>query len=436
MIVQPAPNFGAAGNFLAALYSLDFTKDLSQLIPTEGTWQGDRKKAASLYIDNFNNNMSITIISGNYSSKIPPYSAAFINLKGFNDITLTADSGSGVCPCKLSTQNQADQIISRGNAPASQPNYPKYVNLTSSNVPVFTTFDTVTGYIVTICKGGLFVFIDPVTLKVISSAQLNNSQYGNISSAVNLGGGRIIVAASASFIIFNTSSATFTVVVSPIPGTACIISSGGFDYSPSENKIYYIKYGTNGPTYALYSFVLNTSQAYSETQISTISTDTPISACYCPDDGMIYTGMSQYNNTYAMIKRYLNGNYVGQIIPSGTYASGLANLFYCQFNRTMFGIPNGAAGPLYGAPIDNFTTAGLKNITLQGTANSGISGAVSRNTKQVYMATLDMIDTILNGSLGLLPSIAANDAVVCLNWVPNINMVAIGTKNGLVNFIN
>lgn len=120
MIQLAAPSFGAAGLFLAAPYTLDFSKDLNYVIPIEGTWQGDRKKGRSLYIDNYANNISITVSSGNYSIRIPAYTSAYIDLSGFNDVFISAD-GVGSVPnsARLSTESKQTEMISRGNSPAT-----------------------------------------------------------------------------------------------------------------------------------------------------------------------------------------------------------------------------------------------------------------------------------------------------------------------------
>lgn len=118
MIVEPSPAFSAAGDFLAALYSLNFTTDLTHSIPVEGTWQGDRKRAASIYFNNYANNFVITVSNGSNEIQVPAYSSGYVDLAGFNDIKIVAD-GVGDVKATLSTQPRQTGFSARGNAPST-----------------------------------------------------------------------------------------------------------------------------------------------------------------------------------------------------------------------------------------------------------------------------------------------------------------------------
>ena len=126
MYVENAPVFGAAGNGLAALFAVDFGVDKTHELPTDGTWQGDRKECRSLYIDNYDNAFPIVIDNGGSVSRCPAYSQGYINIGNNSRITVTCDIEL-VINMKLYTEQKPEGFTARGNSPSNNLNDPLYV---------------------------------------------------------------------------------------------------------------------------------------------------------------------------------------------------------------------------------------------------------------------------------------------------------------------
>lgn len=171
MIVEQAPQFGASGNFLAASYSLDFAADLSHYMLTEGTWGGDRVTCRALYLDNYNNNFALTVSSGQTSTKVPAYSEGFVNLIGFQNVTVTSEGASTV-RAYLTTEDKPTGFNARGQAPNIPTVTPYSVlgsfSLSSSNTTTRhnIAIDPISGDIFLAAQSDILIRIDPVAKAV------------------------------------------------------------------------------------------------------------------------------------------------------------------------------------------------------------------------------------------------------------------------------
>jgi hypothetical protein len=103
LIVLNPPAYQAAGkNGLAASYAVDFFQASQQVIPLSGSLQGAAVFAKTLYINNFSNSFSVTVTNGNYELVVPAYASAYVDIRGFNDVTLTIENGgSPTVPVKV-----------------------------------------------------------------------------------------------------------------------------------------------------------------------------------------------------------------------------------------------------------------------------------------------------------------------------------------------
>jgi hypothetical protein len=111
------PQFLPSGSGLGASYLLNFASDLSAYIPMSGTWQGDPKKARSLYIDNYDNNFDIVISGGGVTTRCPAYSIGYVDVSSADACVLTSAVGGSV-NIKVETAVYTYGFTSRGNAPA------------------------------------------------------------------------------------------------------------------------------------------------------------------------------------------------------------------------------------------------------------------------------------------------------------------------------
>lgn len=130
MIQENWPSFGALGSALAANYTLNFFQDLHHQVPLIGTWQGETKRTASIYVDNYNKNVEIRYRSGSLNGKIPAFSSGYIDTKGLDYIIFETDV---VCylPITLNTASYQAGFGGRGNAPAAgiDPLFAKVIGL-------------------------------------------------------------------------------------------------------------------------------------------------------------------------------------------------------------------------------------------------------------------------------------------------------------------
>jgi hypothetical protein len=125
MFLEQAPSYGAVsgGKGLGANYSLNFTADLTHQIPLTGAWQGDSVKALSLFINNYENNFSLTVTGGNSSKLIPAYSTGYLDISSFDSVTITS---SGAATVTISVLNYVLPygFDARGNPPDVSNNDP------------------------------------------------------------------------------------------------------------------------------------------------------------------------------------------------------------------------------------------------------------------------------------------------------------------------
>lgn len=118
MILENAPVFNAASSGLTAFFPVNFSTDLQHTLFVDGTWQGDRKHAASLYIDNYNNNFGLTITIGASSIRCPSYSQGYVNVASADRVVLTSE-GSATVNMTLYTDAKPEGFTARGNPPAA-----------------------------------------------------------------------------------------------------------------------------------------------------------------------------------------------------------------------------------------------------------------------------------------------------------------------------
>jgi hypothetical protein len=141
MLLEQAPSYGAVsgGKGLGANYSLNFTADLTHQIPLTGAWQGDSVKALSLFINNYENNFSLTVTGGNSSKLIPAYSTGYLDISSFDSVTITS---SGAATVTVSVLNY---VLPYGfDARGNSPNVSTFDNL-YSKVCCLNHFDGVDG---------------------------------------------------------------------------------------------------------------------------------------------------------------------------------------------------------------------------------------------------------------------------------------------------
>lgn len=112
MFLEQSPAYRGAANGLAASYAVNFTIDVDHFIPLTAIFQGDQVFGKTLYVDNYSSQYAITISNGAISAKVPAFSTANIDIRGFDFIQVTAES-SAAGTVNMSVKNYIDQYGSQ-----------------------------------------------------------------------------------------------------------------------------------------------------------------------------------------------------------------------------------------------------------------------------------------------------------------------------------
>jgi hypothetical protein len=187
MLLEQAPSYGAVsgGKGLGANYSLNFTADLTHQIPLTGAWQGDSVKALSLFINNYENNFSLTVTGGNSSKLIPAYSTGYLDISSFDSVTITS---SGASTVNVSVLNYVLPygFDARGNPPDVSNNDALF-----SSVKLLTHFEGINNSVnfINQLNGSIFSFISGTVLSTTQKRYGSTSAYNNnenLNSEVSL----------------------------------------------------------------------------------------------------------------------------------------------------------------------------------------------------------------------------------------------------------
>lgn len=424
MLVLTAPNFQPSGEYLTADYVLDFTKDLNISIPCEGTWQGDRKKALSLYVDNYNNAYSLNIYNGGGSVKVPAYTAANINVSKTNDVVITSDGLANIS-AYLSTEPKAtSSAASRGNTPSAAGSVLSYLGsipIGSSNGPFSAVYNAYSGYLIVCSSAGNVIIIDPKTRTVV---KVLSATYQSLLVNGPSGGKYVYVLGGNSLRLINMDSLTMTTLAS-ITAT----SPAGGCYDTTNNRFFFIAGG--GSSNKLYFLNCKTDGTLVSTGVGQVGMPTtryPSNVTYCQDGGFIYVSLTCLNDTATggdimeVNAGPLTVNAYYSVDVQITGRGGNSIDYIPELKRVFVGGTATSNNYLWSMDV---ITKELKNFGNCGSLPT--STAYCPESKNIYVNTGDVADLVLQSIISTMPNYPTNPASLC-------NIVYCGSSAGVIAF--
>jgi hypothetical protein len=413
MLVLSAPNFQPSGDFLTAFYNLDFTKDLSLSIPCEGTWQGDRKKALSFYVDNYNSTFAVSVNNGGSTVKVPAYTAANINISSLSDVVITSEGISQISGYLSTEPKNTSAAPSRGNAPSATNgalSYTGSLQVGQSNAPQWATYVSDIDTLFVSTTNANFIAIDPKT-KLVTNVYSNSDSF-SISKMVRGPGNWLFFMSGGNQQIraFNFVTGEVKAVVDYPPGSPFKANQLAFD---SINNRLYTVTSDNAIRYATVTANADKIAAWFIITLNGGSIPgNPACVTFCPDDGNVYVGCIQAGTTQStdVIRVKTNGSteyvYVNSGITAGVgtayieYITDIKKLVCCA------GLVGTAANSdsyrIKLLDIANFSVNSTKSL---GKANASLSGVgYCKETKYLYFNTGDVADVTLASLVASMPN--------------------------------
>lgn len=414
MILENAPVFSAAGSGLSALYNVDFYGDLSHNIPSDGTWQGDRKSARSLYIDNYNNSFSILVTTRGGTVRCPGYSQGIVPLSPGDDVTVISESAA-VVQMTLYTEQKSPGFTSRGVAPIVAP-VPPYtvagtISLTTNNRPDFLLYQPYDTNLYAVCATSkLVVKIDPLQNVVISATPISKT----VSCAcVGPNGSLLLGTSDGYYISYDTVTG---------------IESAAVDIDPSTTAV--------------------TSIAWNATQSKVWAT--------CSIDNLPFnfnidgTAISSKIGSYSLNKLLADANgdmYGIYTVPPYNFAkivvgSSTTTISNITFPSQPFGFDKVGSGNIFVGLAGSIRIYDA-NLSFVSTVNVSQGGncrpvKVASNNGRIYVGNstgiITAIDSSLRGIVGTVPNIGGD--VISLTYAENSRKYYAGIGTGFISYIN
>lgn len=406
IILESAPVFSAAGSGLSALYNVDFFASLTHQLPTEGTWQGERKVSRSLYIDNYNNSFSILITTRGGTVRCPGYSQGVVALSPGDDVMITSESAA-VVSMTLYTEQKQPGFTSRGVAPITPPVAPftvaGLISITANNQPSFMLYQPFDTMLYVVCANSrLIIKIDPLKNEVISATPISTTP---ICAAVGPNGLLMFGTYDGGFFTFDTVANQEIAVVFVAGAGATIVS---VVWNSTQSKVYAVAQNDNlpfsfnidgsGVSAKIGSYQMNrlrvdpngdvfgiyNSYPYNLTKIvvgSSTTTVTSVSLGDYPQAFVKLPGGNLFLGFYGYVKLYdSNLNYLSQVTTQSGYVNQIE--YASGNNRVYAGNSNGTI-----AAIDS-ALRGLVG-TVPSLGNAVMSLAYCENSRKFYAGTYD-----------------------------------------------
>jgi hypothetical protein len=409
---ENAPVFNAAGSGLAANYAVNFTADLSHTIPTEGSWQGDRKECASLYIDNYNNDFAILVAIGSGVVRCPAYSQGYVSLDKHDRVIVTAEQAATV-NMTLYTEPKPDGFTARGNAPVSVTSTPFIsagtINLGAANdaaAMVYCPFDGMIYVFTRTTK--LCIKINPTTNQVVNALTLTKNP--TCASAHH----------SQGIVFFGTDDGFMAKILLPgFTQSAFVVNAGvaiqDMKWRQGNNKLYTTLIVGNPPK----SYDIN---------LTFVSNPSAFNANYLVDNvaaGLMYGAFDTAgaNNLWAISTSDVN---------AGSITTG--------FNQGMMGSAE-TTGRIYGTtntttviPYTNLVAG--TNVATDATGPTGY--AWNSGTGNVLVGytdgKIDFVNALLNSSVALTTLTGGAVRAICYN--PTTQRSYVAKSTGIIHYID